>query len=111
MLRWPGILLLALLSSGLMVSHAAVPRPALAVDNGAGQVPDLKQTLNYGLKARLPSEFAFIRHVNQLVEEKRLSRAVVLRTFTWARGQSDKMPFPYFQFALRAQAKKFGVQL
>lgn len=111
MLRWPGILLLALLASGLVISHAAEPSPALAVDNGAGQVPDLKQTLNYGLKARLPSEFAFIRHVNQLVEEKKLSRAMVLRTFSWARGQNDKMPFPYFQFALRAQAKKFGVQL
>lgn len=111
MLRWPGFLLLAVLSSGSMVSHAVAPAPALAVDNGTGQVPDLKQTLDYGLKARLPSEFAFIRRVNQLVGEKRLSRAVVLRTFTWARGQSDKMPFPYFQFALRAQAKKVGVQL
>jgi len=85
--------------------------PAWAVDNGAGQVSDLKRTLDYGLKARLPSEFAFIRLVVERVEEKKLPRSLVLRTFTWARRQSDKMPFPYFQFALRSQAKKIGVEL
>ncbi len=43
------------------------------------------------------------------VDNKRLSRKMVLQTFTWARRQSDEMPFVYFQFALRAQAKKIGV--
>jgi len=87
------------------------PSPALAVDNGAGQVPDLKETLDKGLKARLPSEFAFLRRVVEEVDNKRLPRKMVLGTFQWARRQSDEMPFPYFQFALRLQAKKVGVQL
>ena len=111
MLRCNGFLLLAVLSGGLLLSQAAAPEVALAVDNGAGEVPTLKETLDKGLKARLPSEFAFIRRVVELVDNKTLSRKTVLSTFTWARRQSDKMPFPYFQFALRTQAKKAGVQL
>jgi hypothetical protein len=98
---------------GILLSPAGfgAARPALAIDSGGNQVADLKQTLDYGLKARLPSEFEFIRLVVKRVEEKKLPRSMVLRTFTWSRGQSDKMPFPYFQFALRKQAKKIGVEL
>ena len=105
--RWPGLLFLAVLSSGLMLSQAAAP--ALAVDNGAGQVPTLQETLEKGLLCRLPSEFAFVRRVVALVDDKTLSRKTVLQTFIWARRQSDEMPFPYFQFALKKQAKR-GVQ-
>jgi len=102
-----------LLISGVLLSLsiAGPNQPAWAIDSGGSQVADLKQTLDYGLKARLPSEFEFIRLVVKRVEEKKLPRSMVLRTFTWARGRSDKMPFPYFQFALRNQAKKIGVDL
>jgi hypothetical protein len=95
----------------VLLGQIAGPTAALAAENAAGEVPTLKETLNYGLKARLPSEFAFIRRVVEEVDNKRLSRKMVLQTFSYARRQSDKIPFPYFQFALRAQAKKLGVTL
>jgi hypothetical protein len=71
----------------------------------------LKQALEKGLKARRPSEFAFIRLVVKKVEQGALPRKMVERTFLWARNNKQPYPMPYFERALQIQAKKLGVDL
>jgi hypothetical protein len=71
----------------------------------------LKQALEKGLKARRPSEFAFIRLVVKKVEDGVLPRKIVERTFLWARQNKQPYPMPYFERALQIQARKIGVDL
>ena len=71
----------------------------------------LKQALEKGLKARRPSEFAFIRLVVKKVEEGKLPVKMVESTFIWARAKQQLFPMPYFEKAMQIQAKKIGVDL
>jgi len=71
---------------------------------------DLKQRLEKGLKARLPSEFAFVDLVVKRVHEGKLPLKLVDGVFLWARRQ-PRHQFQYFEFAMRKQAAKIGVPL
>jgi hypothetical protein len=102
--------LIALLACSL-VAGGMPCAPTRAEENPAGQVATLKETLEKGLKARLPSEFKFIHHVVALVNHGSLSREMVLSTFSWSLKKNERIPFPYFQFAMRAHAKELGVNL
>lgn len=78
----------------------------------AVEEPSLKDTLEKGLKARLPTEFAFINRVVTLVDQGRLPRKLVLGTFDYARKKGHpKYPFPRFQRAMILRAAKIGVRL
>lgn len=84
--------------------------PARGADTGTSTTPKLKDTLEKGLKARLPSEFAFIRTVTEKVDDGTLPRSVVESTFLWAR-RKPQHPFEYFQQGLKIRAEKLGVTL
>jgi hypothetical protein len=71
--------------------------------------PDLKETLEKGLKARRPNEFQFIAHVVTHVEEGRIPLSLVNSTFLWSRRQQAHFPFPYFERGLRERAKRAGI--
>ena len=58
---------------------------ARAADTGTATVPTLKDKLEKGLKARLPSEFAFIANVVSKVNDGTLPLSLVDSTFLWAR--------------------------
>jgi hypothetical protein len=70
----------------------------------------LKKTLEAGLKARRPQEFAFLAMVAGKVEDGTLPRSLVESTFFWARRQG-RYPFVYFEAGLRVRAKRIGVLL
>jgi hypothetical protein len=72
---------------------------------------NLEETLKFGLKCRRPIEFEFVELVVQKVNMGQLPRDLVLSQFDWARKQSDKIPFPYFQFGMRKRAAAIGVDL
>ena len=72
--------------------------------------PDLKTTLELGLKARRPSEFAFIAEVVAKVDNGTLPLPLVNGTFLWARKKKH-YAFPYFQEALKVRAKQAGIAL
>ena len=72
---------------------------------------DLEETLKFGLKCRRPVEFAFVELVVQKVNQGLLPRDLVLSQFNWAREQSERVPFPYFQFGIRKRAAAIGVDL
>ena len=75
----------------------------------AVKVPNLKQTLTSGLKARRTKEHEFISKVVVLVNNDTLPLKMVMTSFKWARAKDDKIPFIYWENALRKQAKKIKV--
>ncbi|HEX4000104.1 MAG TPA: hypothetical protein VHX65_16240 [Pirellulales bacterium] len=88
---------------------------ALAADDGTAftdtrPTPSLKDTLDAGLKARLPEEFQFVDRVVRMVDRRQLSLEMVQSTFLWAR-RKPKFQMQYFEHALRMRAEEVGVRL
>jgi hypothetical protein len=83
---------------------------ATAADTGTSTTPKLKDTLEKGLKARLPSEFAFIDEVISKVDDGTLPRSMVESTFLWARRRQIHA-FEYFEQGLKVRAAQIGVSL
>jgi hypothetical protein len=73
-------------------------------------IPTLKDTLNAGLKARLPEEFAFVDRVVRMVDHGKLPLDMVQTTFLWARRKPIHQ-FQYFEHGLRMRAEEAGVRL
>jgi hypothetical protein len=74
------------------------------------EVANLREQLTFGLRARLPSEHAFIDLVVERVRMGKLPVEVVMGTFQWARRKRP-YPFPYFESALRLRAARKGISL
>jgi hypothetical protein len=70
---------------------------------------DLKSQLVFGLRTNLPGQAQFIDLVVAKVESKEIPRAMVNVVFVWARKRNPKIPYPYFEVALRLLAEKRGV--
>lgn len=70
----------------------------------------LKDRLEKGLKARRPSEFAFVARVVAMVERNELPLRLVDGTFLWARRKPHH-EFQYFRRALIVRAARIGVKL
>ncbi|HWL74695.1 MAG TPA: hypothetical protein VNQ74_12560 [Burkholderiaceae bacterium] len=105
--------------AALLALMLAVPGAALAAETAEGSVtnrgenfrgPTLQERLEKGLKARRPSEFAFLANVAKRVEEGSLPRSLVDSTFFWARNKRP-YPFPYFERGLKERAKKLGLTI
>lgn len=77
------------------------------------KTPSLKDTLEKGLKARLPSDFKFIALVVKMVNNKTLPKSMVLSVFHYVRKkkQFKRNLVPYFAGALRLEAKKKGIKI
>jgi hypothetical protein len=101
------LLAAGLLAGALFIGFDATVR---AADTGTSTTPKLKDTLEKGLKARLPSEFAFIKTVIEKVDDGTLPRSLVESTFLWAR-RKPVHPFEYFQEGLKVRAEQIGVML
>jgi hypothetical protein len=71
---------------------------------------NLQETLEKGLRARLPEEFEFLERVVQMVEKGTLPLDLVRSTFDWAR---DKRPYPYryFERGLKLRAARIGIEV
>jgi len=79
--------------------------------NSGIQLPTLKQELEFGLRARLSHEFAFVNRVVKLVNQGKLSVAMVKSTFVWSRRKNPYLPFPYFERGLRLRATRIGIDI
>lgn len=79
--------------------------------SGEGDVPNLYDTLRFGLKCRRPEEFEFVALVVAKVEAKVLPLDMVLSMFKWSRERRPHFPFPYFQVGLQKRAAEIGVEL
>lgn len=77
-----------------------------------------REVLIFGLKAKLPTELAFIDSVVVAVEEGRLPSRLVDQTYFWARTRSGNSlygrpnrPIIYFIPALQARLKKLHINV
>ena len=103
--------LLGTLSVGLLLVSVG-SNLACAQDSPPGvRIADLQDQLESGLKARLPNEFQFIAIVVQRVTDRDLSVGEVKSVFQWARRKNKKVPYPYFERAMRIIAAQKGVAL
>jgi hypothetical protein len=89
----------------------AMGLPALSRVLADPMQADFHETLKFGLKCRLPSEFAFVDLVVLRVDQGLLPKDLVLSQFNWSREQNPRIPFPYFQFGMRKRAAALGVDL
>jgi len=80
------------------------------LETGSVVTLNLKTTLEKGLRARRPSEFAFIALVVERVEDGTLPLSVVKSTFGWAR-KKVRFPYIYFEQAMRVRAQRLGIEL
>jgi flagellar motor component MotA len=69
----------------------------------------LETQLTRGLRTFQPQQVAFVKNVVQLVGQGKISRAMVNTVYIWALRRKPSVPYPYFEFALRALARKRGV--
>lgn len=96
--------------SGGKVSGQESNSRNLAERSSRGQVA-LETQLNNGLRAAFPQQKVFISNVVQLVNQGKISRSMVNTVYTWAIRRNPKVPFPYFEFAMRALAQRRGVTI
>jgi hypothetical protein len=94
---------------------ANMDRSAALADDGTvftdtPAMPSLKDTLNAGLKSRLPEEFEFVDRVVRLVDHGKLPLDLVQSTFLWARRKPIHQS-QYFEHALRMRAEQVGIRL
>ena len=99
---------------GLSVSAAATFAGVVVCARSAvSQTPKLRDTLEKGLKARLPKEFKFIDVVVTMVENKTLPEPMVLSAFHYVRKRKSHKAglVPYFEEALRRIAATKGISI
>ena len=72
---------------------------------------ELKDQLYFGLRTFLPDQQAFVDDIVARVEAGELPRSMVNVVFVWSRKRRPKIPFPYFEIAMRVLAEKRGVIL
>lgn len=72
---------------------------------------DLETQLRNGLRVARPEQVAFVKVVVLYTEKERLPQAMVNLVYKWSLEKNSRIPFPYFQFAMRELAKRRGVIL
>jgi hypothetical protein len=97
----------------LLALALALPAPARATDpaTARGAIASLEERLKAGLKVQAPADVAFCDRVTEAVRRGEIPSQVVDSTYLWAVRRGKKYPFPAFQFAIRAHAKRLGVRL
>jgi hypothetical protein len=107
--------------SGLMVSVDSTILDAQSNSEGfdtnlAEQMLDLntvelRSQLRNGLRVFQPEQQAFLETVLVAVDTGTLPRSMVNMVYIWAIRRNPKVPFPYFQIAMRSLAERRGVSL
>lgn len=78
---------------------------------GSRGLVDFETQLTRGLRVFLPQQKTFIASVVLLVQQGRISRSMVNTVYSWSLKRNPSVPFPYFEFAMRALARRRGVTI
>lgn len=101
----------ALAVAAVLPAADSLPRNTAVADAIVSiDIADLRSRLEKDLLARLPSDFAFVDRVIELVEQGTLPLNLVNRMYLWAR-KKPKNQFQYFERALRIQASQLGIEI
>lgn len=71
----------------------------------------LEDQLTKGLRATTSEQVQFVKLVATHVEQGLMPRAMVNLVYRWALERNPQVPFPYFEYALRALSKRRGLSL
>ena len=99
------LLAVALALAAPQARCAGIPEPA------PGGVAGLEERLTVGLRVRAPRDVAFCENVVRLAREGRLPVKLVDSAYLWAVQRGRKYPFPAFEYVIRLQAARRGVDL
>jgi len=72
---------------------------------------ELRVQLQNGLRVFLPEQQEFLDRVLLAVDSGQIPRAMVNMVYVWSQRRNKKVPFPYFEFAMRTLAERRGVTL
>jgi hypothetical protein len=72
-------------------------------------VVELKDQLYFGLRTFQPEQQAFLDQVVQKVDNQEIPRSMVNIVFVWAKKRNPRVPYPYFEIAMRLLAERRGV--
>ena len=72
---------------------------------------ELRIQLQSGLRVFLPEQQEFLDRVLVAVDNGQIPRAMVNMVYIWSQRRNRKVPFPYFEFAMKALAERRGVSL
>jgi hypothetical protein len=72
---------------------------------------ELRVQLQNGLRVFLPEQQEFLDRVLLAVDNGQIPRAMVNMVYVWSQRRNKKVPFPYFEFAMRTLAERRGVTL
>ena len=106
------------LTSVIAACAGLLVRPAEA-QQGVGFNPtqlgrgaaSLSDQLIRGLRATTDEQQQYLTNVAAAVEAGQLPRGLVNLVFRWAIERNPRVPFPYFQYALKALAKRQGINV
>lgn len=73
-------------------------------------VPLIDQLTN-GLRVTRAVDVQFLQIVVQKVDDGQLPQAMVNLVYRWAIQRNPRVPFPYFQLAMRELSRRRGVKL
>ena len=76
-----------------------------------GRTVPLLDQLKNGLRATRPNQEEFLQHLVAQVDQGAVPRSMVNTVYKWALQRNPRVPFPYFQVAMRELAKRRGVTL
>lgn len=118
-LSWPAAIVCLLSCPQMATAQQSSTTPAAAARQFApnanrqfgGSTVSLEDQLRNGLRASNQQQVAFIKLVVIQVNNERLPQAMVNLVYRWSLEKNAKIPFPYFQFAMRELAKRRGVTL
>lgn len=74
-------------------------------------VAPLRDQLTQGLRVVTKEQADFVNVVVAFVDARQISTSMVNSVYKWALKRNPRVPFPYFQYALRALAARRGVTL
>ncbi len=95
-------------AAGTDATNGAIPAQTAP---GGSKVARLEDQLLVGLRATRTDQRTFLRKIAEHVEKGAMERARVLAIYEWAITRNGRYPFPYFERAMRLDAKKLGIEL
>lgn len=108
--RWLLVLLFGVLAwpSGSASAQITAPR---GFSDGPGSVASLEEQLINRLRATTDQQKGFLRRVSVVVEEGKLEQRLVVAVYRYSLKRNPIYPFPFFERAMRFEARKRGVNL
>ncbi|MCA9193159.1 MAG: hypothetical protein KDB03_15405 [Planctomycetales bacterium] len=105
----------AMLSALAPISSVGLAQQAFST-NGAENIDathlvELETQLKNGLRVVTPEQLQFVQLVVLRVRQGIVPRAMVNLLYKWALERNPKVPYPYFEYAMRALSKRRGIAL